>query len=460
MRKLLTLYIVLILVALTNGQNYVSLFSKDLPKDLLKYYSSASVNDILKMDGNLNPEILYWRINYFNEVISNKNSDAKKNGYNYLTKLISDNYKVRNAFFDKQLLIAEGLHNEYSGKIIEYLSGRCQNPELSNLYEYNNPQVDSNKINYIVVKYYSRNSDLVYDQAIDYSLRRNACEKEALNNLFSIESDIDNPDKELSMINLDVFADHWLTLSNNQNSIDNMPAILNKYYQRKNSINGVKQFSAIVGYSGYSINNAYSYSFPVPGFDSQINNGEKINLSVISFQAGYKLFLKKTISLFSYVDFGFMGRYGSVGPKTENNQIFNKNFDVIDADNYSMDYLKLYNFNLSKTSYMGIYFRSLTPVFIISNYMFFEGGISLGADFRKSSVTYTYDYEMDKITYNNGYHTTPLGSGNNIVNSYDLSKITFYITPLIEARFSLLSPFIINLTVGVDYGSISAGLEF
>jgi hypothetical protein len=105
MHRFLTFIIIFITSAVIYGQNYVTIYKKDLPTAILQYYSSDAINDIIKRDASLNPELIYWRINYLNEVVLKKITDPQKNGYNYLTKLVNDSYKVRKEFFNRQYLI-------------------------------------------------------------------------------------------------------------------------------------------------------------------------------------------------------------------------------------------------------------------------------------------------------------------------------------------------------------------
>jgi hypothetical protein len=170
--------------------------------------------------------------------------------------------------------------------------------------------------------------------------------------------------------------------------------------------------------------------------------------------------LGKTISFLSYIDLGFIGKFGKLAPNKENDKIYYREYDVIDNDNYSSIYLKMYNINHLSSSYLGLYFKATTPILVLSRDIIFDAGVSFGANIIKTEINYLYDYNRSKVIYNNGYHATNLGSGNNISASDNQSKTSFYITPLFDIYSSFLTPVIVSLTVGVDFGCLSAGIEF
>lgn len=461
MQQLYTIIFVVITFVSICGQNYSTIFKKDLPGNILTYYSSDVINEIFKRDAELCPDLLFWRIHYINEMIGKKNTDNKTNGYNYLIKLTNDYYNIRKDFFNNQILYTETeIHNEHTGRIKDDLLSAFQNPELVKFREYNEPEADTNKINYIVVKYYTKNSNMVYDSLKDFSVMRTASEREILKSLKSEYAELDNNVSELPQDQANIFLNNWFTFYNNPNSIDNLPTVLNKYYERKYTIKGIKQFTALMGLSFIYSNEMNSFDIKVPNYNPiPVKSNLKSYLN-LSFEFDYKYLIGKTISPFSYINLGIMGRYGSIPSAPVNDLKFYQRFNEYDANNFTSIYLNATNVSIETPSYIGLYFKATAPFLVITPDFILEVGAVMGVNITKTQIDYDCNYSMVKISYSgNGYQHTNLGSLIGRVSDSQ-KKNSYYITPLIDINYKIVNPVLIKLSGGYNYISLRAGLEF
>lgn len=62
-------------------QDFYSLFKSDLPADHLEFLSEYAINGQLKSDFEKFPELVYWRIRYYNAVMKKEMDSTSRNSY-------------------------------------------------------------------------------------------------------------------------------------------------------------------------------------------------------------------------------------------------------------------------------------------------------------------------------------------------------------------------------------------
>jgi hypothetical protein len=451
---------VVISVISLKAQSLSELFKKDLSVKVLNYYSSETLNDMFTRDAELNTEMIYWRIFYLNESVDKKNTDFKSNGYNYLTNLAADNYKNRNDFFKDQIQIAQKeFVNEYQGRIISTLESAFQNPMLINPREYNAPYIDTNKIDYFIVKYYLSDPLLVYDKNKNYSLLRTDSENAMLRKLNTMITDLEIQDKDIVPGFINYFEQNWQIINKNNKSIESLPAVFTKYYERDYSSTGMKKYSVAVGYSFLIFFNP-KFALRVQDFNLKDIPVSNINLALNSFSIEYNYLLKKTIAAFSYIDLGFIGIFGSSVTNTSDDQYYYTRFgsSMNAGSNFTSEYLSAYNISAGNTKYYGIYIKGTTPLLVLTQGFVIEIGAALGVNSIKTEIRYSYDYA--KVQVLSSGSSVGLGHGINIQVNENKTNSSFYISPLVEIHYSLFNPVTIKFSAGYNFAGIMAGISF
>jgi hypothetical protein len=460
MRTVIISILVLVTVISLKAQSLSGLFKNDLSPEVLNYYSSETLDDMFTRDAELNTEMIYWRIFYLNESVGKKNTDFKSNGYNYLTNLASDNYRIRNDFFKKQILIAQkDFVNEYQGRIISALESAFQNPMLINPREYNAPYIDTNKINYFVVKYFLSDPLLQYDKDKNYTLLRGDCEKDLLQNLNTMITNLKDKDKSIVPGFINRFIQNWQIINNYNKSIESLPAVFTKYYESDYSSSDMKKYSAAVGYSFLIF---FNPKFVIRAQDFNLKDipVSNINLALNSFSIGYNYLLRKTISAFSYINLGLIGIFGSSVTHTGDNQYLYTRFgsSMTASNNYTSEYLSAYNISAGNTKYYGAYAKGTTPILVLTQDFLIEIGAAIGVNAIKTDIKYSYDYA--KVYVPPSGPSVGLGHGTNIKVNESKTKTSFYISPLIDVHYSLIGPVIIKLNAGYNFAGLMAGVSF
>jgi hypothetical protein len=460
MRTIIVSFMVLVTVTSFQAQSLSALFKNDLSVEVKNYYSSETLDEMFNRDAELNTEMIYWRVFYLNESVGRKNTDFKSNGYNYLTNLASDNYRIRNDFFKEQILIAQKQFvNEYQGRIISTLESAFQNPMLINPREYDNPAIDTNKINYFVVKYYRADPSLQYDKDKNYTLLRSSCEKDMLQNLNTMITDLKNKDKSIVPGFINRFIQNWQIINNYNKSIESLPAVFTKYYENDYSSTDMKKYSAAAGYSFLIF---YNPKFVITAQDFNLKDipVSNVNLALNSFSIGYNYLLRKTISAFSYIDLGLIGIFGSSVTHAGDNQYLYTRFgsSMTASNNYTSEYLSAYNISAGNTKYYGVYAKGTTPILLLTQNFIIEVGAAIGVNAIKTDIQYTYDYA--KVYVPPSGPSVGLGHGTNIKVNENKTKTSFYISPLIDIHYSLFNPIIIKFNAGYNFAGLMAGVSF
>jgi hypothetical protein len=463
MRKYILFLIALFSCSNIFSQNLSALFKNDLPKDINKYFTEESVNDILIQDAELNPELLYWRINFFKVLVENNATDNDKNGLNHINKMVYDNRLEKNDFLNEiKKRAGENVSAEYKRKINDILDEHILNYPLASGRKDNVPDYDANKVYFITAKYFSGDPELSYNWEKVY--QGLAVENEHLltEKLKQKMSEMKSQHGMITIEYVECLIKNWRLVKYNQGILGDMFSPIREYIDQKYSIQKLGRLDITLGYA-YTLNDSwYSNDVTFPFINKSDHLSESKNYPSFTLQADYKILLKEYVFFLSYINLGLRFSTASSPSIDHNDFAFYQRYNDINWANYSSLDFKANNIKLSEQKYYSFFGKISLPVFIISPDLILQAGIQTGINYYLADVSYNYSFINTVFTYNSldYYKYVYLQRDLNVSKSESISRYSFGIYPIFELNYNLLKNVIVKLaTSGYNYFSLNAGVE-
>jgi len=454
------------------SQNLSLLFKNDLPKDINKYFTEESVNDILIQDAELNPELIFWRINILRELIENRNTDNDKIGLNYLNKLRNQNQLEKNNFLEESKLRAgKEVSDRFRKKINDVLDEYIINyPPVSRQNDYV-PDYDTHKLYYIAVKYICGKQELSYNKEERYEEKVKENEIKKVLELKQKLSEMKVEQGKITIEYLEYLIKDWWLVKTDTGICDDLASATREYIDEKYSTRKIKRIDITAGFA-YTLNDLwYSYDVIYPFIyngDQLLNNtmsqlSETKNYPSFVIQGGYKLLLKDFNSFLSYIDIGIGFSAANLPSFNPNDFSYNQQYNVINVVNYSSLSFSADNIRISKQIYFSLNGKISVPIFMVTPEIIVQAGILGGINYYSADVSYNYTFINTVYTYNwrDGNKIKYLQNDVNIPRNESISRHIFNITPIAELNFKLSGNMLVKFTTsGYNYFNINAGVEF
>jgi hypothetical protein len=462
MRKIIIVLLLTVAGVSVNGQNLTELFKKELPQYISKYYSAESVNDMLTRDAELNPNILYWRIYYLNELIENKNTNNEKNGFNYIRILTTQSYTEKDNFIKNiKLKSEEGMSSGFRQKIEEFLNIYMANHPINDS-QIAIPTPDSNKVNFYIAKYLSGNKDLTYEKDMDYSLLVKNSKIKAVDHIMQKLSELKNIDGVKSYDYFDLYFDKWRIVNENQESFQGISDLVREYIINKYSVKNSGTFEIIAGYS-YLFNDSWnkfemSYSFT----DRKDFLVENKSYQTIGLQAVYRFYLKDVISPLSYLNFSLEFTKNTSKSLKVNDVSFSEIYNYFDSYNFSEIYYSAKNIGVGDQNSYYFHLKITSPILIFNPELILEIGFQSGINYYSTDVNYLLNLRNIQYSYSEqlGLSQIWLQNEKNVMKTDKLSKSVFYASPVLQLNYTFLRSIFIEYSLGYNFTGLSAGVRF
>jgi hypothetical protein len=383
------------------AQNQAANYSNILPKEITQNESLfESAIDVILREAAINPEMIYYRVNYYNEIYKNKNTDKKTNGYDELNNAKIKYLKEKNALIDKEI---NGLDNDFlkerhAGSVESFWNNLKDTPTSETFTL--NKTVDKNLMNFYAVFYHSNGIINNYDSTENYLALRNKYEEEIRDKIINIGVLLE---KEGGTENygVDEIIEKNISSLLITNDIDYSKVLLMKE-KADYSINNLNKFSVGLGVRLPALNKTTPIIYTNDKYEADVEIGNREDIRNIQFDLGYKIFLKDEIDLFSYLNISafYINSKANINLEAEGKYIRKTILDTETEKTFEFyTFTKLTSTN-SHDEY-GIIIS--TPVFVIKPQMIFEFGLQLYYQ-NNYSIDMTYDYKKVKAYYNtSGY---------------------------------------------------------
>lgn len=420
-----------------------SIFSQN-NKELYKYIFHQDVlnnNEILensvefsRLEAKLNPELLYYRINYINNVYGHNNIDKSTNGFNELMEARRKYIEQRNKWLQKQIKTTNKNYNSnrHHSSIKNFFEDlTIENTEQK---EINKIEVDQNLINFYVVFYYSKGKVNKYENNTDYKDLRTQYETKVINDIKNIEKALkSNRDIETDDI-YEKIENNIFILSTYLEDID-YPEIM--FLQKKKEFN-INNLNKISFWINYIFENSSDKTKPISirqDIKSTFQLGEIRFDYLLNFEISYKIFLKREVDYFSYISLGFL--YSKVN--TTINLIESPQYvrhTVSDYGNTKVfEFYDIKKIEASKINNDRFGINLSTPIWIFKPKITLDIGLSFSYQNLGYNKNALYDYRKIKSYYrDDGYfnYSEELENIQNVEEKYKVDDFSYQLLPLIS----------------------------
>jgi hypothetical protein len=451
MRAFLLLFTIVFSGSLS-AQEYYKLFYKFLPGNHLSYFSAEAIDQQLKADASLEPRLIYFRLEYYNRLMNNKDSSSESNGLNYCRSLTRKYLIERNAWLEKQ---AEVLNKNFTSHDSKKLREQLLNSVVaiknkeSKYNEALSPSINTdNFYRYIILK---KQQDTPYNPGTDYGgmLQK---ERELVVSGIISKVNTDNPDSLIEPSGMTVILlDNWFLLRDTETS--KLMDIYHVYSEKMQNKVRQNRFILSAGYSRNYENNTGIVYIPVTMYPREFGRIKTVN--DYSLQAEYRYYIRQINSYFSYISTFLTLSAGDMK--------FDKNLKLIShvyqnsPDDYLYEYFYINSYKPGKTKHYSISLSFTTPVLLVSNNIAIEAGFRTSMEYMKSSFDIIYIHSL--VHHVNGI---PIVIDDKKFAGYSHSQTIqkFNISPLIAVNMDIFDSVSLKSAFTTNCMTVTAGYMF
>jgi hypothetical protein len=449
-------------------QDMEELFEDYIPEEIkIDNENYRQVLETLNRDAQLNPELIYFRLNYYDLRFKKGYTNNSKNGFNEVRSLVSQELQRRNNWLDEQILKVKGYkqRSDFVSDIEEYFASLKSEINVDESFSIGPEKDIIQKIDFFICRYLSEDSNLKFDEKIDYAKLRNSLEADKKENFIQIYSDLISLNSELSTeyIREKVFQ-HWHLFpirTSTEKELDAYEIFLAQL-EKEYSSETLDRFVVLVGSRYYFLDEISQFKIYPEESSDGIQIAEVYNKFGFTAQIGYRFFLSNSYSILSYINTNLNFSLSSSSEITETDSIIYKRKYSNDRD-FTSENWSLEEPDVSDREIKSIYLRASTPVFIIGKFFSLELGFMVGLSYLTYDVTYSYQYTKVSVDWdeqNGGYHSTLLARYTVEDREETESQTNFRIYPTVDVNIQLIKPLIFQISTGYNFVEVKAGMTF
>ena len=391
------------------------------------------LNTALETYSNIHPDLIYYYL---------KNIEVR------FDTTISDRYFYENFLEIKNLysyhyndwitileqnIISLNLDSRLTNICIDFLDDYIDDEiEIIDLPDLEN-KTDFNLLNFLVIKYYTENRSLIYDNRISYKNEREKLDEEKL----SVFSDMMNDPSVYNISDLNNLFKYWYLFDDYTGIAKTVADVLDHYYNNENL------FSRMEVGINYSVKNNYLKRTGDDYNTTLYNPTNKTNfyLHSLAISFKYKIYLTKYLQYLNLVNFKLSAGFGIINKSTTCEEI---GYDYNNVEGISNRWA-IFGFNqndlkLKNSEYLTA--EISIPVFYFGENISFDLGF--GLTLLNTNYELTYDYYYRK--FDQGFiNPTILESAYDNVSNKKLSSIETIFHPELSVKFYLDRPYSLNL---------------
>ncbi len=312
---------------------------------------------------------------------------------------------------------------------------------------------DSNLSNFFIVKYYSQDKNIKYDETENYYKKRIELEKERsklFNDMLNNPAKYEKEDLRNVIFQWNIFDDLDL---NNQNIKASfiITQVLREYYLNKHLFSN---WTLGIGYSyqhDYYTRSGSVYETSKFGNDNQ--TFYKIHPFRLSIN--YKQFLSKYIGMLSYLNLEVVAGFGIDNNLYQLEDLAYRNTKVDGVSN-RVTIFGFYKNEAKIKDYEFIELNLTTPLIFIGQTMSIDGGIGLSVF--QTNYEITYDYYYRKFESEFAAPRIIETEYGNALNKKETS-LDIYFNPIIYFKYYAAKPYVFQFIASIDRLAFEAAIN-
>jgi len=424
------------------------------------------VLETLRRDAMLNPDLLYYRLNYYDLRFNKNELDNNKNGFDIVRSLVSQEINKKNLWLNGQIVKVNSYtkRSDFVVDIASFFESQKSSIVIDSSFKFNTASGKINLINFFSMIYLSENSDILYDEKVNYEALNNDAKAVKSKELLMLYSQIKLDDQNFTDAYLkDQIIKYWFLfpLHDESNEIDAYEILIqnleNKYISTK-----FDTFIILAGVRYYFMDEVSEFFIYPEEISEGVQISEVYNTVGFTAQAGYRFFLSDSYSILSYINMNINFSISTNAEVSELDSTIYIKSEVSGLD-YTSQYFVLEQPEVSIPKVTSIYLRTSIPIFMIGKGFSLEVGVMAGFSYSSYEITYSYNYMKVRVDWdeqNGGYHNKLLARYSVDDRTESLSQTNFRIYPTVDINFLLINPIIFQLSTGYNLLELKAGLTF
>lgn len=460
MTTLRLLFLSLLLLNTAFPQDLYNLFRKHIPAEH-PAFTNEYISNILAIDAATDPGLIYFRIVYINNIYVEKNNDQKTNGLDRFNIETRRSVQRRNMWIDREL----------KKLTTKYKSHQLNQSIKTSLEEFRLPvnasipedlaPVDSNKLNYFAVLYYSGNSSPDYNPGTDYLGLRKVYEAERRRNFLEADMRKTAREKGYDEYCRSLF-DNWY-LFDGESEKTGAADLLVSFFENSTSFERKEEFPFTAGLNVRAYPFIKDPSVSITTYDLKLPVSNQEIYASVFIDLSYQLNLKDYLRKFSYINFT-LGAQLTAKPMNKFEPeltVIKSDYNPVKYESYFYQYDRLKNISLQKDFYSLVYLKASTPIFVISKSIVMEAGVITGYNIHSYKFQYDHKHEMRTVVQTAyGPQTKDFEKFDKTDQVFSNTETKFFISPDLSFNISLMKHLILQAGGNIDYFSVSAGYTF
>lgn len=417
------------------ADNDVEFIIKNLPDNIkLNQAHKKQVIEKIFYYAHLNPELIYFIIQNENFKHEKKIINPDSNYTNILNSLISKNKSERNKWAQLELKsIDENINLEIEANAVKSYYEKYSYSAIEEFKFEKFSIIDSNMIDYYCYLYFNPKSKQTYNSNTNYFKLSEVETKKIVEYFiksYNASDSLSRSEKQYMIFKaleypylfLNSYLNKYSTLTPFK-LLDFINKMLHQDFINQNSID-ISLFSTI---HTFGIKNKVFFQdlrFPY----TIINGNVKTNVfPIINVGLGFKLILEDNKKGASFIKFDLGGTILNIV------DINSKVPETKEVEAYipgTKAFVGMYNTKLKNDSYFALTSNLYSPIFFLSEVMFFSAGINY------TFVNHSFEYEISRMA-DTQYSDDPIDMNNDTKN-VKIAKNEHYISPYLALNYSIL----------------------
>lgn len=462
MKKQFYVLLLFSLYSISFSQIQPSFLQKQLPLSIQSNPEILmQVTQVFHRDASLHPDLIAYRMQYYDRLFNQGIKDNNENGLNNLNLFTAHFYKMRNKWIrnQQQVITNRDFNINYKNLSVDFLENFYA--EMADVLDQPELFLDNNIVNYYALFALNDQMPEKYDSKIDYSRERNKIEENILeeykNELYA--GGKNGPQEEF----VENLINYWFLFEENLDNKKIIADYILNYFSSLYSINKLSLNTVFVGATYFVLDDGIDIKFNQPLNSTENIIGSLSKTAHVDLNINHKIPLKDELSIFSFLNIGLSGSFmlsqnvKGIEPKMVYFRNTEENPDYI-SETWTFSQLSIRDIQAFSTN-----LQASIPIVFFKNYMYLEVGAKFGFDFYSYSLNSKYSYGKVEVVWDpnqqryirNVLESVPSGNSS---EKKTISKFILY--PTLGFTIDKFNPFSIQFLVSYNNISAKVGYSF
>lgn len=420
------------------------------------------VTKTLERDMVLNPVLVAYRINYYQNLFDKGIKDNKLNGLDNLKWLTVYYYNKRNNWIEKEksIIAKSGFNERFKNNAIELLEDYLT--DITDSLGLAEMKLEKNLIDYYSAIALGAENLTVYNPEMDYSTNLLGAQEIIVNSYIERTEWIRN--EKLTDQPVEKIMDYWYLFPNEiQTNKFFVSDYLLEYYNSLYSAKSFKLSGVYLGASFFYLKEELNVNTVNSQISSDLAFGQIKNAAQINFSFMHKVLLAENLSPFSFISIGLMAglsldaKEEDIGPKIDYTK------EPLSNGGFISQTRNISNISVSEIFKTSFYVKSAVPILFFNKNAFIELGFITGVNISSYKLEYEYQYDKVQVAWNENtqrYVSTLLERDFSGPQSERNTSSEFIFYPNVDLTIQNFNPIAIQFSMGYNYISAKFGYTF